>query len=92
MRNMTREEQAAKILDALYPATERSRQSDVALVAACLMEIAAIEREEERGVCAKIAENTKIIGGETFVGPIYVAGWNAACAQADEWIRGRRVS
>lgn len=86
MRNMTREEQASKILGAIWPGQPRDSQraSDVALVAACLMEIAVIEREEERNVCAWIAENyrTKTWTPENPVDGVEIA----------KRIRERRVS
>lgn len=61
MRNMTREEQARKILDAILISPPRA--DEVAHVAACLMEICAIEREEERNVCAYIAETEEELEG-----------------------------
>lgn len=60
MRNMTREEQARKILDAILISPPMANEVD--LVAACLMEICAIERGEERERCAKIAEGFRADG------------------------------
>jgi hypothetical protein len=85
MRNMTREEQASKILDSIWPGQPRDgqRSSDVALVAAYLMEISVIEREEERNVCAAIAERAAIPGHS-------VAG--LVCDGIAKRIRERRIS
>jgi hypothetical protein len=48
-----------------------------------------IHRRMVEGVvenCSQIAEGGRIISGDT-PGPLYDAGWNAACAQVAKWIR-----
>lgn len=46
--------------------------------------------QEERERCAKLAQNWKVIGGET-PGPMWEAGWNEACAKIAASIRASQT-